>query len=200
VAPDLNAEASQVAAFVSAYNTAVGDIVSNTQAVPKQAAPPLANDGGLRSTLFTLQSQLGGLNLSTLGISVNQTTGKLTFDQGKFVASASGNPTAVSGAISQLYTSLNPAVNQVIAPTTGLIATETTNDQAKTTQLSQQINTLSAQEQQQLQILQTEFAQIQSVVAAYQSLSQLFATNSSSGSSSGGSSTPAPGSNLTVTG
>jgi flagellar hook-associated protein 2 len=202
VAPDLTTEASQVKAFVDAYNTAVNDITTNTQAIPNQTPPPLANDGGLRSTLFNLQSQLGTLNLSTLGISVNQQTGDLTFNQGQFVTSASTNPAAVNAEIGQLYSALNPAVSFVIAPNTGLIATETTSDQAQTTQLSQKINTLTTQEQHQLQLLQAEFAQIQSVVATYQSLSQFFADNSnnSSGSSSSSSSTPEPGSNLSLTG
>ncbi len=200
VSPDLTTEASQISAFVSAYNTAVNDITTNTQALPNQTAPPLADDGGLRSTLFNLQSQLGTLNLSTLGISVNQQTGDLTFNQGQFITSASSNPTAVNSEIGQLYSALNPTVSGVVAPNTGLIATETTNDQAQTTQLSTQINTLTAEEQHQQQLLQAEFGQIQAAVATYQSLSQLFTDNSSSTSSSSSSSTPTPGSNLTLSG
>jgi flagellar hook-associated protein 2 len=200
VSPDLTTEASQVSAFVNAYNTAVNDVTTNTQALPNQTAPPLADDGGLRSTLFNLQSQLGTLNLSTLGISVNQQTGDLTFDQGQFVTSASSNPTAVNTTIGQLYSALNPTVSEVIAPNTGLIATETTNDQAQTTQLATQINNLTAEEQHQQQLLEAEFGHIQAAVAAYQSLSQLFTDNSSSNSSSSSSSTPTPGSNLTVSG
>jgi flagellar hook-associated protein 2 len=200
VSPDLTTEASQISAFVNAYNTAVNDVTTNTQALPNQTAPPLADDGGLRSTLFNLQSQLGTLNLSTLGISVNQQTGDLTFDQGQFVTSASSNPTAVNTTIGQLYSALNPTVSEVIAPNTGLIATETTNDQAQTTQLATQINNLTAEEQHQQQLLEAEFGHIQAAVAAYQSLSQLFTDNSSSNSSSSSSSTPTPGSNLTVSG
>jgi len=200
VSPDLTTEASQISAFVSAYNTAVNGITTNTQALPNQAAPPLADDGGLRSTLFNLQSQLGTLNLSTLGISINQQTGDLTFNQGQFITSASSNPTAVNTTIGQLYSALNPTVSGVVAPNTGLIATETTNDQAQTTQLTTQINTLTAQEKQQQQLLQAEFGQIQAAVATYQSLSQLFTDNSSSNSSSSSSSTPTPGSNLTLSG
>ena len=200
VSPDLTTEGSQISAFVSAYNTAINDITTNTQAIPNQTAPPLANDGGLRSTLFNLQSQLGTLNLSTLGISVNQQTGNLTFNQGQFVTSVTSNPTAVNTEIGQLYTALNPTVSFVVAPDTGLIATETSSDQAQTTQLSQQINTLTAQEQQEQQALSAEFAQIQAVVATYQSLSQLFTDNSNNNSSSNSSSTPAPGSNLSLSG
>jgi flagellar hook-associated protein 2 len=202
VSPDLTTEASQISAFVSAYNTAVNDVTATTQAMPNEAAPPLADDGGLRSTLFNLQSQLGTLNLSTLGISVNQNTGDLTFDQGQFATTASSDPTAVNTTIGQLYTALNPTVSGVIAPNSGLIATETTNDQAQTTQLTTQINTMVAEEQHQQQLLQAEFGQIQAAVASYQSLSELFSGNSNSNSSDGSSSSSStsPGSNLTVTG
>jgi len=83
-----------------------------------------------------------------------------------------------------------------------LIATETTNDQAQTTQLTTQINTMVAEEQHQQQLLQAEFGQIQAAVASYQSLSELFSGNSNSNSSDGSSSSSStsPGSNLTVTG
>ena len=155
-------------------------------------------EGGLRLTLFNLQSQLGTLNLSSLGISVNQQTGDLTFDQSTFAASVASNPTGGNSTIGQLYSALNPVVSQVIAPNTGLVATETANDQQQTTQLAQEINNLTAQEQQQVQALQAEFAQIQAVVSTYQNLAQLFQDSGSS--SSGGSSTSTPGSNLTVSG
>jgi len=196
VSPDLSTEASQIADFVNAYNTAVQDTVNNTQALPQKTPPPLANDGGLRLTLFNLQAQLATLNLSSLGISVNQQTGALSFDQTKFATSVVTNPTAVNQTIGQLYNGLNPAVSQVVAPNTGLVATEIASDQQQTTQLAQQINNLSAQEQQQVQALQAEFAQIQAVVSTYQNLALLF-QNSSSGS---GSNSSSPGSNLSVTG
>jgi hypothetical protein len=49
-------------------------------------------------------------------------------------------------------------------------------------------------------VLEAEFGQIEAAVATYQSLSQLFTDNSSGDGSSSSSSTPAPGSNLTVSG
>ena len=91
---------------------------------------------------------------------------------------------AVNTTIGQLYSALNPVVSAVIAPSTGIVATETANDQQQITQLTQQISTLSAQEQQQALALQAEFAQIQAVVNSYQNLAQLFASSSSSSSSS----------------
>jgi flagellar capping protein FliD len=198
VSPDLTTEGNQISAFVSAYNQALNDTVANTQALPQQTAPPLANDGGLRLTLFNMQQQLATLNLSTLGISVNQQTGNLTFNQNTFATSAESDPSAVNSAIGQLYSGLSPTVNEVIAPDTGLVATETASDQQEVTQLNTRISNLTAQEVQQEQALQTEFAQIQAAVSAYQNLAQLF--ESSGSSSSSGSSTSVPGSNLTVSG
>jgi len=166
--------------------------------LPQQTPPPLANDGGLRLTLFNLQQQLATLNLSSLGISVDQQTGDLTFNQNSFTTSVANNPAAVNTAIGQLYSGLNPVVSDVVAPTTGLVATEINSDQQQTTELSTRINNLAAQEQQQVQALEAEFAQIQAAVSTYQNLALLF--ESSGSDSSGSSSTPVPGSNLTVSG
>lgn len=197
IAPDLATEASNINAFVTAYNTTVSDINTNTQAVPKQAAPALANDGGLRSTLFNMQYQLGALNLSTLGITVNQSTGALVFSQSSFEQSAATNPTAVNQTISSLYKSINPTLTEVVTPSTGLIATETTSYQSEVTSYNTQITTLNNQLTEYTAQLQAEYAQIQSTVAGYQAISQLFTDNSSSsGSSTSSSSTP--GSSLSL--
>jgi flagellar hook-associated protein 2 len=197
VAPDLATEASNINAFVTAYNTAVSDINTNTQALPQQTAPALANDGGLRSTLFEMQYQLGTLNLSTLGITVNQSTGALVFSQSGFEQSAASNPTAVNQTISSLYSAINPTVSEVVAPTTGLIATETASDQSEVTSYNTQITTLNSQLTEYTAQLQAEYAQIQSTVAGYQAISQLFTDNSSSSSSSSTSSS-SPGSSLSL--
>lgn len=194
VAPDQTAQGNQVNSLVGAYNTLVSDIASNTQAIPNKPAPPLAGDGGLRNSLFDLQSQLGTVNLSKLGITVNQTTGQLSFSQSAFAAAQTSDPVGASQALSALQAALSPIVNAALAPNTGLIAAETTSDQTQAGNLLQQITTLNNQLQQQVTQLQAEYAKIQAAVASYQSLSQFFSVGSSSGSST----TPVPGSNLTV--
>ncbi len=199
VAPDITTEANQISAFVSAYNTAVNDTPTTPRRCPIKPLRRWPTMAACARPCSTCKPNSGTLNLSTLGISVDQQTGNLVFDQAQFVSSGSSNPSAVNTEIGQLYSSLNPTVSYVVAPSSGLIATETANDQAQTTQLASQINTLTTQEQQEQQLLQTEFAQIQAVVATYQSLSQLFTDNSTSSSSSS-SSTPAPGSNLSLSG
>ncbi|HZP45488.1 MAG TPA: flagellar filament capping protein FliD [Candidatus Binataceae bacterium] len=195
VGSDTQSEGNQISAFVSAYNQLLNDIQKNTQAVPNQAAPPLAADGGLRTSLFSLQFGLGQVNLAQLGITVDQTTGQLSFSQSSFAAAQSADPTSVTQAITSLYNALNPVVSYAAAPTTGLVATETASDQQTVTNLNQQIATLNQQLTAQESQLQLEYGQIQAQVAGYQNIAQLFATSSSSGS---GSSVTIPGSNLTV--
>jgi flagellar hook-associated protein 2 len=195
IAPDLTAQGANINAFVTAYNTAVSDIVTNTQSLPKQAAPALAGDGGLRSTLFNLQNELGGLNLSTLGITVNQTTGNLQFSQSSFEQSAASNPTQVNQAITALSSALTPTISQVVTPDTGLIASETTSYQSEVTSYNTQITTLNNQLTQSTALLQAQYAQIQAQVAGYQAIAQLFTSSSSSSNST---TTTTPGSNLSV--
>lgn len=195
VAPDLAAQGKNISAFVDAYNKAIGDVVYNTQALPKQATPALAGDGSLRSTLFTLQSEIGSLNLANLGITVDKQSGNLVFSQAGFVQAENTSPTAVNQSISDLYAALNPTVSQIIAPITGLIDTETTSYNSQKTslvaQLTQMNNDLATYSDQ----LQHEYASIQATVAGYQSIANLFTAISSNSSSSGST-----GSNLSVTG
>jgi len=197
VAPDLTTQGKNINAFVTAYNTAIGDIVQETQALPQQTAPALSGDGALRSTMFELQSQMGKLNLSNLGITVNQQTGDLVFSQTSFVASETNSPTAVNQSISALYSALNPMVSQVVAPNTGVIASDTSsyNSQKtdiinKLTQMNNDLTNYTAQ-------LQLQYATIQATVAGYQNIANLFTAISSDGSSSSSSST---GYSLSVTG
>jgi len=194
VAADSNALANQISTFVSAYNTLIGAVQTNTQALPNQTPPPLADDGGLRSTLFNMGLQLGNVNLSNLGISINQQSGQLVFNQSNFLQQEASNPTAVTQALSGIYSALSPAVNGALTANTGVIAAETTSLQTQVTQNTQQIATLNAQLQLEQTQLTAEYAQIQAVVAQYQNIAQLFAASSSNSSGS----TSTPGSNLSI--
>jgi flagellar hook-associated protein 2 len=196
IAPDLTAQGSNINAFVTAYNTAVNDIVTTTQAQPKQAAPALAGDGGLRSTLFSLQSEIGSLNLSSLGITVNQSTGNLQFTQSSFEQSEAANPTLVNQSITSLSAALSPTITQVVTPNTGLIASETTSYQSEVTSYNTQITMLNNQLAVSTAQLQAEYAQIQATVAGYQAIAQLFSTTTTSSTGTFGSTSP--GSNLSV--
>jgi len=197
VAADSNALANQISTFVSAYNQLIGDVQANTQAIPNQTPPPLAADGGLRSTLFNMGLQLGNVNLSNLGISINQQSGQLVFSQSNFLEQEALNSTAVTQALSGVYSALSPVVNDALTANTGVIAAETTSLQNQVTQNTQQIATLNQQLQLEQTQLAAEYAQIQAVVAQYQNIAQLFASSSSSSSGSS-TSTSIPGSNLSI--
>jgi len=196
VSSDLTKQANNVAAFVQAYNQALGDIVYNTQALPQQTAPALAGDGGLRSMMFSLQNAMGGLNLSNLGISVDQQTGELVFNQSTFQQNMATQPGQVAQSITALNSVLSPLVSSATTPNTGLMATETASyNTQKTdiiTKLTQMNNDLTTYTQQ----LQKEFASIQATVAGYQTtMDFLNALNSNNSSSSSSSST---GTSLTM--
>ena len=177
IAPDLTAEGNNLNAFVKAYNAAVNDIATNTQALPKQAEPALANDGGLRSTLFNLQFQMGTLNLSTLGITIDQTTGNLTFSQSSFEQSVAANPIQANQAIGALYGAVNPVIANVTTPIVGLIDIEKTSYQSQARDYTNQITVLNNQLSDLRAQLQAEYAQVQATVAGYQNIAQLFAPN-----------------------
>lgn len=194
VAPDQGAQSDQVNSFVGAYNTLVRDIASNTQAQPNKTAPPLAGDGGLRSSLFNLQSQLGTVNLSKLGITVDKITGQLSFSQSVFAAAQTADPVGANQGLSALQAAFSPTVDAALAPNTGPIAAETTSDQTQADSLLRQIATLDSQLQQQKTQLQAEYAKIQAAVASYQSLSQFFQISGGNSSST----SALPGSNLTL--
>lgn len=198
VGSDQTAISNQIQAFVKAYNQLVGDIQTNTQAQPNKPAPPLAADGGLQSVLFNLQFALGTVNLSNLGVSVDQNTGQLTFSQTSLTGAEQTNPSGVTQALSGLYTALNPMMTAATDPVTGVITSETNSYQTQITQQQQQISELTQQLQQEQSQLQVEYGQIQALVSSYQSLYSFF--GSSSGSSSSSSTSTAPGSNLSLYG
>jgi flagellar hook-associated protein 2 len=195
VANDLNALGAQINSLVTAYNRLINDIQVNTQAVPNATPPPLAADGGLRGTLFDIQVALGTVNLSSLGVTVDQHTGQLTFKQSDFLQQEQSNPTTVTQALKTLYSALSPSVNGALTPSTGVIAAETSSFQTQITQNQQKIADLNAQLLQEQQQLQAEYAQLQALVSQYQSIAQLFGSGSSSSSGSG---SPIPGSNLNL--
>jgi flagellar hook-associated protein 2 len=192
VAPDLTSEGNDVSSFVSAYNTAIGDIVTNTQALPQQTAPPLAGDGGLRSMMFNLQSAIGGLNLSTLGITVDQTTGDLVFNQSNYEQQVETNPSAVNQAITAVNSALSPLVSNTLTPNTGLFAAETASYNSQATGIEGQITTMQNNLTTYTQQLQSQYASIQATISGYQTTEEFLNELNSDSSSSTSTSTGTP--------
>ena len=196
IAPDLTTEGNNISAFVKAYNTAIGDIVQNTQAVPQQTAPALAGDGALRSTMFTLQSELGALNLSNLGITVDKNTGNLVFNQANFAQQASANPAGISQSLTSLNSAINSTVSGVLTPNTGVVASETSSYNTQKTQIITKLTQMNSSLTNYVAQLQKEFASIQATVSGYQTIEDFLNAISNDSSSSSSSSS---GSGLSVT-
>ncbi len=195
---DISNESNTVSAFVNTFNSLLSGVTSMTHAVPNQAAPALANNGGIEGMMSNLSQALGTVNLSTLGININNKTGQLQFDSEKFSSNTLANPSATASALTSIHNALNPGVTSALAPTTGLIASETDSIQSQITAQNNQITQLQNQETQQQNALTAEYAVIQAQVLQYQNLQTLL---NNQYSSSGSSSSPAPiGSNLTLNG
>jgi len=179
-------EGATISSFVSAYNKLMTDIRTNTQGNPQAAAPPLEANGPLQSVALGMQIGLGAMNLSKLGISIDGKTGQMSFDASAFSTAMAADPTGVQNTFQQVFTALNGQVTSALAPTSGLIASQTTSYNNLITQQNQQIGTMNNQLQNQQDLLLAEYAQMQGQVATYVNISQLF-LNTSSGSSSGSS-------------
>ncbi len=189
VADDSATQAGYIGSFVSAYNQLMTDIQQATQAQPNQAAPPLAADAPVQGVALGMQMALGGINLSDLGISVNDKTGQMSFDSTAFSQAMATDPTGVQNAFNQIYTALNGTITDALAPNTGLIASQDTSYNGLISQQNAQITTMNNALTQEENQLEAEYAQMQAVVENWTNIAQLFtssSSNSSSGSSSGG--------------
>ncbi len=186
VAEDSANEGAAISSFVYAYNKLMGDIQANTQAKPEANPPPLAANGPVQSVALGMQMGLGTINLSKLGISVNDKTGQLSFDAGAFSTALAADPTGVHNTFTQVFTALDGQITSALASNSGLIASQTASYNSLISQQNDKIATMSDQLQKQQDLLLAEYAQMQGQVATYVNIAQLF-LNTSSGSGSGSS-------------
>lgn len=188
VSEDVSSEANDVNSFVNSFNSIVSNMIGETQALPNQTAPTLANNGAIESILNGLQGGLGTVNLSELGISVDATTGQLSFDSTTFESNMASDPTGVKSAMTGLYNAMNGMLSDALTPVTGVIAAETSSINTQITQLNQQITNLDNQYTAQQQALTNEYAQLQGVIASYQGTQEYLDAQDGSGNSSSSSS------------
>ena len=202
VGSNVSSESADVSTFVNAYNTALSGTNNLIVTQPGQTAPALASNGGLETLLSNLGQSLGGVNLSTLGITVDSKTGQLVFDSTTFATNAASNPTGVTSALTGIYNALNPTLTSTLTPTTGLIAADTTTIQSEITSQNSQISNLQNQVSQEQTSLTNEYALLQAQIVQYQNVqAYLYAQDTSGSTSSSSSSSPTPiGSNLTLNG
>jgi flagellar hook-associated protein 2 len=170
--PDVTQQESAVNSFVSAYNTVIGDI--NTQStIGSNGQPgPLGSDSTLALTQGELLSAVafsttgnGNVNnISDLGISVNN-DGTLAVNSGTLATALQSNPAAIQSFFQATTTgsfgaNLTTALNNVANPITGAVATDITGLSQSQTSITQQISDFQAQIATQTQQLTQEYVQV----------------------------------------
>jgi flagellar hook-associated protein 2 len=202
VSQNVSAESNDVNTFVNTYNGLISGTDNYIQTVPGQTPPVLANNGGLGTFLQSLNSSLGTINLSTLGISIDSKTGELQFDSTTFASNAASNPTGVAAALTAISNALTPNITSALGPSTGLIATDTSTIQSQITDQNNQITSLQTEVNNEQTALTNEYALLQAQIVEYQNVQQFLNAEASVTSSSSSSTTSSPpvGSNLTING
>ncbi len=199
IASNTAAVATQVQAFVTAYNTIVAD--GHTDAGYGTVAasnPMLEGDSGIRSALDQLgqlmAEQVPGASgaytsLAAAGVNLNS-DGTLAFNQATFTAAMQADPSGITNLFansSGVMTAVNAAINSLTDPTNGQITAELNAFSTRNQQLASQISSLQLQVSNYQTQLQAEFTNMNQQLAMYKNeasaLSQAF-TTSSSGSTS----------------
>jgi flagellar hook-associated protein 2 len=151
VAPDSNAVSQAIGSFVTAYNTAIGDVNTQYTLSGTNQEGPLSGD----STVRMLQSSLlaagsyssGGNGVSTLadlGITMNN-DGTLSLDSTTLISAIQNNfgavQTFMQGTTSNGFvSSLNNQLNTLTAPTSGAFSVDLQSIASENTDLQNQIN------------------------------------------------------------
>src|SRR5579875_849406 len=192
VSQDAQKLSSDVQSFVSAYNQLLSDIRSNTQGERSEALPPLYANGAIEALGLGLQLAIGNVELSNLGVSVDNNVaqgnnGQLTFSQATLDSALASNPSGVQNSLTQLYNALNGIVTDALASNSGVIDSEISSYNDLINQQNQQISQLQQQLQQTESQFETLAGQVQSEIAYYANIAQLFFSGSSGTSGSSGS-------------
>jgi len=151
IAPDANTVSQAITSFVSAYNTAIGDVNAQYTVSATNQEGPLAGDSSvqiLQDNLLSIAGYTGGGNgvstLSDLGISMNN-DGTLSVDSTTLNNAIQNNFAAVQnfmqGASSNGFASfLNTQLNTLTAPGTGAFTVDLQSISSENTDLQNQIN------------------------------------------------------------
>jgi len=171
--PDASQQESAINSFVSAYNTVIGDI--NTQSAVNATTGqigPLGTDttlalaqGELLSATSFSQTGNGNVNsLADLGISFNN-DGTLTVNSGSLATALQSNPTAVGaffqGATTGNFgTNLTTVLNNIANPISGAVASDIAGLAQSQTSITQQISDFQAQLATTQQQLTAQYVQV----------------------------------------
>jgi flagellar hook-associated protein 2 len=170
--PDITQQQDAVNSFVSAYNTVIGDINTQSTIGTNGQPGPLGTDSTLALTQGELLSAVafsttgnGNVNsLADLGISLNN-DGTLSVDSGTLATALQSNPTAIQSFFQATTTgsfgaNLTTALNDVANPVTGAVATDITGLAQSQTSITQQISDFQSQLTTQTQQLTQEYVQV----------------------------------------
>jgi flagellar hook-associated protein 2 len=206
VSADASSAATAMQNFVTAYNSALALISTDTAYTPPSSGSdsssgtpgPLLGDLGVENVFQKLQSIVGGGTgssssafslLSQIGVST-AADGTLSLDTSTFDSALQQNPGAVQSLFSGSHgigTQLDTLLNSVAGPG-GTLDSETSGLQTDVSNITNQLTQLTAQSAQLTAQYNAEFNAMDNVVAAYKStenlLTQLYAPKTSSTSSS----------------
>jgi flagellar hook-associated protein 2 len=183
IASNTSAVATQIQAFVTAYNAVV--TAGHTDAgfgTVLATNTLLQGDEAVRSTLDQLSQlvaqQVPGAtgtydNLGSVGVELND-DGTLSFDQSAFTAAMQADPTSVtnlfasaSDSSSGIMSSINSTINSLTDPTDGAITAELDSFSSRNTELTSQISTLQIQVTSYQTQLQAEFTAMNTQLEQY---------------------------------
>jgi flagellar hook-associated protein 2 len=172
VTPDTSQAVTAVNAFVSAYNTAIGDINSQfTVNASGQATGALEADGSLQQAQQTLLNAIsystsgnGPIsNLASIGVNLND-NGTLTVDSGTLSSALAGNFSNVQNFLQATGTgfanNLDTTITGLTDPSTGILGLDAAGIAQSSQGLASQISDLQAQLVIQQQNLTSVYAQV----------------------------------------
>jgi flagellar hook-associated protein 2 len=179
IASDTDAATSAVSAFVSAWNTVIGDLNSEFD-VTSTGSGGVTGGGALESdnTLRDVQNQLlaavtdsiggnnGFVNLSSIGVTLNQ-DGTLSLDSGTLTNALNTNFSSVQNLLqgtSGIGTFLSNTLTDLTDPSTGVLTIDQQGYNQTNQDLTNQINDMQSQLTVQTQNLTTQYAQLQSTL------------------------------------
>jgi len=170
--PDVTQQESAVNSFVSAYNTVIGDINTQSTIGTNGQPGPLGTDstlalgqGELLAAVAFSQTGNGNINsISDLGISFNN-DGTLTVNSGSLATALQANPAAVQaffqGATTGNFgTNLTNTLNNIANPITGAVATDIAGLAQSQISITQQISDFQAQLATTTQQLTAQYVQV----------------------------------------
>jgi flagellar hook-associated protein 2 len=156
ISPDSTQATTAINAFVSAYNTVVGDISSQFNVASNgTGGGPLEADNSLRevqsqllgAVSYSISGNGGAVNLASIGVNLND-DGTLSVDNSALSTALSANYTGVQNLFQNATTgfsqNLNTVINNFTAPKTGILTLDAQSVTSTASGLNQQIIDLQA--------------------------------------------------------